>query len=556
MSDNENKKVLIDKKYFCTKAFSGLSITPSGACAPCCLFERMITKPSGETYKIWEDDLQEIYNSNFMKDVRHKMLKDEPIDACKQCYQAETHGGQSLRKQSNTTEFDSTLSYTHDSTYKPEYIDLKLNNICNLKCRMCQPRDSHLIYNEFKKISEKDSSFQFYSNANLNDPDIGVPLADIPDWSNNPVFFETFRKMLPVIKKISIVGGEPLLLEEVYKLIDICVNEGYASKIFLVFTSNLMHLPLEKLSSQLSKFEQVLFNISLDAVGKELHYIRYPSSFEKIVDNYKQLYDLRSKANISFQFTPTIQVYNVLYVDMVYRFVNKLIKDGYTFSNTPLHLTYLEFPTHLNIRILPKNVREVAVKRLNQLIVDLPELMSRPTVLANLKQLIHILNTEFITNHDYIPEFLNYSKVLDQERNHSGEDYLPELFKLLENVQPHVPIESYHQTRERGWRLANEGKLDEAIKEFEKSILTSLNKDLDLREMGWMKLSLGFQEDSLKLYEAAYKINQKDPYILKSLSLLYKKTKNHSALKLILPDAIKYNPEDSDLLELMNTSEN
>ena len=81
------------KKYFCTKAFGGLSISPAGSLAPCCLFEKAISREDGTPYSIWEDSLEDAYNSSFMQQFREKMLRDEPEEACRQCYQVEAHGG-------------------------------------------------------------------------------------------------------------------------------------------------------------------------------------------------------------------------------------------------------------------------------------------------------------------------------------------------------------------------------------------------------------------------------------------------------------------------------
>ena len=218
-------------KTFCVKAFGGISVTPSGACAPCCLFERMISDEKGQPFKIWQVDIEKSNNSEFMREVRRKMLAGEAVDPCRQCYQVEAHGGVSLRMQANSTDYEMPDVLDPDFIYPALSLDLKLNNRCNLKCRMCQPRDSHLVYNEFEKISKTMPEFQFYSNANLTDPDLEIPLDQIPEWSNSEDFFEKLDRMLSTIRKIAIVGGEPLLLDEVYRLIDLCVERGFASNI-------------------------------------------------------------------------------------------------------------------------------------------------------------------------------------------------------------------------------------------------------------------------------------------------------------------------------------
>ncbi len=543
-------------KTFCVKAFGGISVTPSGACAPCCLFERMISDEKGQPFKIWQDDIDKINNSEFMREVRRKMLAGEAVDPCRQCYQVEAHGGVSLRMQANSTDYEMPDVLDPDFIYPALSLDLKLNNRCNLKCRMCQPRDSHLVYNEFEKISKTMPEFQFYSNANLTDPDLEIPLDQIPEWSNSEDFFEKLDRMLSTIRKIAIVGGEPLLLDEVYRLIDLCVERGVASNITLIFTTNLMHVPFEKLRHQLPKFKTVLFNISLDATGKELNYIRYPTVMSKVMENFHKLYSLREAGNMYFQFSPTVQVYNVLYLSDVYHMVEKLLEKKFVFTGAPVHLTYLEFPQHLNIRILPENVRRRAIEKLKRLYIEVPLLMNSPIVRANLNQLIQSLQKDSISHYDYLPEFLHYSQTLDKERGQRGEDFLPELFSFLKDIKPASPVEPFYRTRERGWRLAQQGKLAKAIEVFETSVISSPNKDLDYREMAWMNFELGRMTEAESLYRSAYSINPKDPVILKGLALTYSKAGKLELLKKLLPEACLANPQDPALLELQRMVEN
>lgn len=532
---------------FCSKAFNGISITPSGGCAPCCLFERVIHKSDGTPFKIWEDDLESIYHSEAMKTIREKMLAGVKIDACRQCYQVEAYGGYSLRQQSNTSEIARPEEIAPDAKNLPRFVDLKLNNRCNVKCRMCQPRDSHLIFNEFKKIGETTPEFQNFSNTALTDIDLRIPLDEVTDWSRSPVFRESFRRLVPGLTILSLVGGEPLILDETYELLEM-IAEGAPGKVQINLTTNLVHLPFDRLAKLLPFARWTLFNISLDAVEDELFYLRYPTSFEKVKANFHLLQNLPGQNRL--QFSPTAQVYNVLSLDKVYRFVESLMVDGDHFSKTPVNLKFLEFPVHLNVRILPRSVREVAIKKLKDLKADIPRLMKIPVVAMNLEQLIQILDKESITHHDYLPEFLYYSDVLDRERGQSGPKAFPELFELLKGVSPKAPIESYHTTRERGWRFAQEGKLEDAVLEFKKALESSSNKDLDLREMAWMKLTLGFSKEALDLYQRAYEINPDDPFVLKGLALMYHSNKDESGLAKILHSALRKNPGDSELMAI------
>lgn len=543
------------KKHFCIKAFSGLSISPSGSLAPCCLFEKTITRNDGTPFSIWKDDLAEVYNSQFMQTFREKMLRDEAVDACRQCYQVEAHGGYSMRIQCNSlhSEHPKNLQLVDQV---PVTLDLKLNNKCNLKCRMCQPRDSHQIYDEFRRIQDQDPSFKFYSNTDLIDPDLQIPLEDVPNWAELPQFKETFRAMLPGLKKISLVGGEPLLLDELYDTLEICVEENRASQIGLVITSNFMHVPVDRLAPILNEFENVLFNISLDAVGAELNYIRFPSNFDRIIQNFKKLYDVSTFERVQFQFSPTIQIYNILYVDDVYYCVEQLIKDGYKFKGTPVHVTFLEFPTQLNIRILPDETRRLAIQKLQAVAERCPLLMRLPLVKRNLLQVIDILEKEVSPKRDtLLREFMYYSNAIDRQRGQRMQDFLPELHQSLGGIQPTPPQVPYYRRREQGWELAKAGKLAEAISCFELTVKESPDPYIDHREMAWMRFVLQDYAGALQDYKMGLQLEPTDPYLAKGYVLTKIAIDDVADLKPHLAHALSLNPGDEELLKLEKVHE-
>jgi hypothetical protein len=61
------REELIQNPSFCTLAWTGLSVSPTGTMTPCCLFERAIEIKEGQSYRIYEDDISTAYNSDFMK---------------------------------------------------------------------------------------------------------------------------------------------------------------------------------------------------------------------------------------------------------------------------------------------------------------------------------------------------------------------------------------------------------------------------------------------------------------------------------------------------------
>ena len=549
MAENSIQKLKCNPS-FCVKAFTSLAITPSGAVLPCCLFEKSIRDENNVPYNISQHHIDEFYNSDMMKDIREKMINGEKVDGCRQCYQVEANGGDSQRVYSNEEQIEYADVYDSKHKYRPVILDLKLNNICNIRCRMCQPRDSNQVHNEFKKIVTKVESFQNFSNTSFVDADLGISLDDITTWENHPKFLESFNSLIPSLRKISVVGGEPLLSEGFYNIMDLCILNNVARNIFICVTTNLTKVNFQKIQKYQSGFFAFTINISMDATDEAFHYIRYPSQFDVVMKNFREVYAGRPLNKLLFyQFSPTIQVYNILSVDKVYTLVESLLNEGFNFSETPIHVTFLEFPMHLNIRILPQNVRDAAIIKLEVVKKNCPRLMAIEVTRHNLESIITALKNDFHPDSEQLlKNFKFYTDVLDKERNQSFAHALPELAALLSEVEAQAPGDFFYKRRERGWKLAAEQKYLEAIALFESAVKDSDDKSVDYREIAWMKLHIRDFEGARLAYESGLALKPTDPFMLKGLTLTYFALLNIPKCQSSLPAAQEANPNDPELM--------
>lgn len=554
MSDKKSLEELRKTPTFCTLAWTGVSISPSGAITPCCLYEESIKDDNKQSVRIYQDDIDDYFNGEFLQSIRKKMLNGEEVEGCRQCYDNEKYGGISLRRRSNYDEWDSKEYYDLEGKDVPISLDLKLNNKCNLKCRMCQPRDSHLIYNEFTEILKENKEFKYFQNTKTNDPELNVDLSKVPDWNSDPTFKAQIKKMLPNIRKLSLVGGEPLILDSLYELLDLIIAEGHADHIYLAITTNLMTLKRERIKDYFDHFERVLILISLDAVGRELNYIRYPSDFNKIERNFRELYDHpKTNKTVWFSFAITSQLYNALYIVDILKFLDALMKEGFRFPDPAISFTYLSFPRHLNIRALPDKLREKAIKDLKEFEAQSKALKGNVFLYQGFKQLIGTLRQEVDPDREkLLEEFLFYSDVLDKKRNQSLAEALPDLYHgIIETgAIARKPEPDYHMIREEGWELAGSGKLKEASERFEKAILSSKDKNIDLRELGWIYMDLGEHKKSLNCYERAFKLDPNDKYIARGYVIAAHLRKKKKIVAEVIPQALRLYPEDEELLKI------
>ena len=494
-----------------------MSVSPTGTLTPCCLMESAI-KINGRDARIYQDSIEEYYNSDFMVDIRKKMLAGEKINACRQCYQNEAYGGVSLRTRANHEQEEIIEDYGIDKNYFPRSLDLKINNKCNLKCRMCQPKDSNLIHQEFKQIISQDEMFQAFENTKLYDAESLIDLSEIPDWGKSKNFYATIDRILPGLRKISLVGGEPLIVDEVYQLLDYIIEQGYAKKMYICVTTNFMRFDSEKLEKYFREFRKVLILVSLDAINSELNYIRYPSQFKRIDQNIQHIASIsKTNPNISFSLALTIQAYNALYIADILDYTESLIKKGVEFRITPISFTYLSYPEHLSLKVLPKTTKKKAIEKLEQFKQNSTLYNKDTQYTKGINQIIGILSETAPENLTKLQEnFLYYTQQLDKSRGQRFQDFLPELFDDFSQLQlrPKSPAMQPALLREKGWMLSKKGAIKEAIQLFEKSLEASGPNALDLRELAWMYLSLGQNQKALDSYTKAYSLNSKDVYIV------------------------------------------
>jgi hypothetical protein len=134
-----------DSKTFCMHPFTGLATREDGAVKVCCR-----SAPIGF---IQDDTLENTWNSFQMREVRRQVLCGERPDVCKPCFDLEDQGVESLRQrhikdsipESRINLYPNALDTLRDDYTMPfEFptMEIKLNNLCNLRCRMCNPLDS------------------------------------------------------------------------------------------------------------------------------------------------------------------------------------------------------------------------------------------------------------------------------------------------------------------------------------------------------------------------------------------------------------------------------
>lgn len=276
---------------FCVLPFMSIYSQETGDIKPCCEYDTHAVKnPTGDFEKHW--------NGDFYQQLRTQFNQRQIPSSCKICVMDEQEGIESKRQYSNRLfESYTKFYYNYPTTHcePPAYYDLRPGNTCNLECVMCNPQSSSAID---ERVSHYTKSFHIKPS--------GITGKD------NSMYFDYIRKNADRIEKISLAGGEPFLISEVTELISEQAASGVSKGIDIRFLTN-GTVFRSKWISDILTYRSATIEVSLDAVGDLLEYVRYPSRWPVIEKNLKLLSKLQSEnENLRIILNPCIHALNFI----------------------------------------------------------------------------------------------------------------------------------------------------------------------------------------------------------------------------------------------------
>jgi len=365
--------------------------------------ENQILDKDGKATNLSKNDIDEVWNSPFYQQIRQQFLNNERPKICKRCFEEEDSGVKSARLSFNESWYNENIELkAKQEKTNIRYIDLRLGNLCNLKCRMCNPYASSQWVKEWNDVVK---TAELVPNYELDEVDHQY-LKEM-NWFENKLVWDNISKVADSIEEIYLTGGEPTLATAQYQLFQYLHDKNLSSGIRLKYNTNLTNIP-DEMVWHWHRFKLIKINASIDAVGQLDRYIRYPSSWDKVAENFNILRRLR---NTRMQVHTTVQTYNILHMDKIYQWADSIMFDD-------LYLNILNHPYCLNVRTLPDELKHEAEKRLQPY-------LNRSKV----RQLIKYMWKESWYE-KYWNEFVNYTNTLDKSRNENILDVVPEFEKF------------------------------------------------------------------------------------------------------------------------------
>lgn len=341
----------------CPLPWISMETTPMGGCRPCCLAKEEIPGIDLRT-----DTLSDAYKSDYMKDLREQFLRGEKPETCTRCWKEEEAGKISKRinSQIRLKHLMDKIDYEDTEPDALWFLDLKLGNICNLKCRICGSWSSSKWATEeidyaIDMVNPKEHlAYQHLKKG---------------EWPrHNPKFWEDLHELLPDVEYIEFTGGEPFMIPEHITLLDYAVANNLTDMELHYNTNGTCGIPY----GMLDEFKKVEIAYSIDNVGERFEYERYGAQWNQVI-----LAPTPLLSNIESQLCFTINIQNVYYLDKPLLWA----KDK---NFNSIHWNYLHDPWYMNVQYMTPEAKELVLANIehNQMVV-LPEYKQEWETLIN-----------------------------------------------------------------------------------------------------------------------------------------------------------------------------
>lgn len=395
---------------FCVLPWISLETSPIGTVRPCCLAEEEIVDNAGDKFNLGTAQFSTIQNSQYMRNLRREFLDGKQPQTCRKCWREERSGRTSKRM--HTLDRLKHMLPEQDWTIDAKplmFLDLKLGNICNLKCRICGSWSSSTFATE---------ELQFLSPAEKKSSHHYTMLRQGAWPRENTVFWKELAQVADQIRYIEFTGGEPFMIEEHFELLRSLVSSGLAPNIEIHYNTNGTQFPADaQFIWQHFKLVEIAF--SIDDLGSRFEYQRSNAVWAEVEANIARFRELRQQhANIQLQVCSTVNVFNVYYLEDL---ANWIDAQGFDFVYwNMMHEAY-----YFSISTLPEQAKQAISDHLST--AQVSELHKR--------EFVNIM--DFMNKGASLDGNILRMRIadLDRKRNQDLSTVEPELARLINYVK-------------------------------------------------------------------------------------------------------------------------
>lgn len=314
---------------FCCAPFSQVCLHPTGEITPCCFNQEIILGNQNNSF-------EEVWNGRALQVLRQEFLSNN-IFSCRNYIN-------SLGCQKYYQRFSNLIEKKTIIDSKPLCLDIRLNGQCNLSCIMCN------VYTQPNGLYEG-SEF----------------------WT------ECLKLVIPKIKELWVLGGEPFIQKDTFKLIDY-VLEKNPDCIWRFETNG--NFNCDYVFEYLRKIIIGRIGISVDSLNNETYrFIRKKGDLNIVLSNLKKLKEFKrnnSKSNFEIALTMCILERNYKEIPDYMKFCKE---NGFTYD-----FHFVSYPESLSLHKLPVKTKKEILGFLTANITDIEEIK----ILAKITRPLHL----------------------------------------------------------------------------------------------------------------------------------------------------------------------
>jgi molybdenum cofactor biosynthesis enzyme MoaA len=368
--------------FYCAAPWRGLHINPKGDVKTCCAGDpNMLGNLNTQS-------IQQVLHGPVMQEIRQSIRQGIPHRYCYNCVQAERYG-RSERNWHNDVSPEFDCRTAGDLEHVPILIDVRWNITCNLSCNYCGD-----------KCSSK-----------------WAALKQIPFTSGARPYFEQVCDYLVEhkehVREVALVGGEPLLLPENDRLLDVLPEDC----IITLITNASIDVATNKIFAKLATRSRVGWSLSFDNIDERFEYVRHGSTWQLLLENLDAVQELM---NTKGQWGGIHSVYNIYNATRLVEFTQFARNRGLT-----IHWQSLYQPECLDPARLGPDV-EVLVR------AEIEKLLSSGLCLPSEQQFFESVQQNYHARSDLLKEFSKHICDIENKYHRDSADKFAELWPELD----------------------------------------------------------------------------------------------------------------------------
>jgi MoaA/NifB/PqqE/SkfB family radical SAM enzyme len=414
-----------DSKVFCVLAWNHMYTNPDGTFRPCCVYGEKTVDESGKELNFRTHTLPQIWNSKAMVDLRERMASGKGVAGCAVCYKTEKVTGSSYRTWANDyfLKGDAARAGARDVVERatangqvvadlPTYFDIRLGNLCNLKCRSCD--------SGFSSSIEKDPVHSKYMSPL---PVLQSRFTTEQPWFESDQLRDELFEMSKNVVLVQLAGGEPTINRIQMGWLQHLVDVGRSKDVAVTVWSNFTTLNA-RFYELMTKFKQFTLMMSIDGHSQVLEYLRFPAKWEQIENNVRLLKEKVKQPMVTV--FPVVQLCNALNLPDLFEWAH-----GHGLN---VQLNRLHWPDQLHYNLLPPKAKAKAIAQLEAYLAR-PGIAERQAFVGEVRALIaefqQLPDPDPQANASRMQRFWQFTRDLDASRGQTFEKALPELSEYL-----------------------------------------------------------------------------------------------------------------------------